>query len=184
MQKPLSERAALRCEQAILRAFPAWRQAEIRSNGSPDQQSDLQAFIDANKSVLRDKRAAIADGIETCIDTGWAEYGAAPVEQQAPAPEPVDIDATIARMEAAQAKLKGDTPAQEPPAEIADLFDAELTARQNQEKLVKLYATLMSERELKLSHDDKTGAQALLDRAERVQTGITWNRATFAEIVG
>jgi hypothetical protein len=71
----------------------------------------------------------------------------------------------------------------EPPAAIAELFDPSLTARQNQDVLTRKYAALMSERELHLSANDTSKAMELLRKAERIESGINWNRARLAEAV-
>jgi len=102
--------------------------------------------------------------------------------------EPVESEAvlerTLSNLERAQAEAKPEPVADEPPEAIADLFDPELTARQNQEALTKKYTALMNERQWWLEGgDDKSKAMELLRKAERIESGINWNRARLAEVV-
>lgn len=150
-----------------------------------------------------------ADGtfVDQFIHTALPEGGTERIIEQ-PAPEPeiitkeVDRPETLQRItnleraiqderekrKAAESRLaeksyeEGETPEQ-PPEAIADLFDPSLTARQNQEALQKRYAALMSERELHLGGGDTSKAMELLKRAERIESGITWNRARLAEVL-
>lgn len=72
----------------------------------------------------------------------------------------------------------------EPPAEIADLFDPNLTPRQNQEALQRKYSTAMSEYTRLFGYGDQASkAEALehLRRAQRLDSGIRWNRPRAAE---
>lgn len=70
-----------------------------------------------------------------------------------------------------------------PPDTLADLFDPELTARQNQEALLKKYKETMSMREIHLSHNETSEAMECLRKAERLESGIKWNRARLAEVI-
>ncbi len=106
-------------------------------------------------------------------------------EAQARAAEAALTDA-LEQLKAAKAKVderKPEPVSDEPPKAIADLFDPNLTARQNQEALQKKYAALMSEREHELTAGNSSEAMALLKRAERFESGITWNRARLAEVI-
>ena len=186
--QPLSERAVSRCEQNTLRGYPAWKQAEIRTEGTPEQLTDMQDWIAANKAHLSKLRAQIADGVETCIDSGWPQLAgfAAPEPIAEPVTETPDpLPGKLAEMQDIKTRIDEvrDTP-DEPPAEIADLFDPNLTARQNQEALTDKYAELMSRRERHLSFDETSEAMALLHKAERIESGINWNRAQLAEVIG
>ena len=92
-----------------------------------------------------------------------------------------DLERLKADHEARKPAPDADT---EPPAEVADLFDPNLTARQNQEKLTKRYTDLMNERQWWLEGgDDKSKAMELLRKAERIESGIKWNRARLAEVI-
>ena len=73
-----------------------------------------------------------------------------------------------------------------PPEAIADLFDPNLTARQNQEVLQQKYAQHMSEHYRLRDYGDqnsKSQAQRHLEKAERLDSGIKWNRARLAEVI-
>ena len=71
----------------------------------------------------------------------------------------------------------------EPPAEIADLIDPELTARQNLDALTAKFAAAKNLEEYCRSNDDMEGAMKHLRDAERFESGIKWNRAVLAEVV-
>ena len=71
----------------------------------------------------------------------------------------------------------------EPPAEIADLIDPDLTARQNLDALTAKYAAAKNLEEYCRSNDDMEGAMKHLRDAERFESGIKWNRAVLAEVV-
>jgi len=110
-------------------------------------------------------------------------------------------NATLERLEKIKAQLDGGKPELEavhtklqerpeahvePPAAIADLFDPSLTARQNQEKLQLRYKDAMSEHYRLMGYgtqEDKAEAQKQLEKAQRIESGITWNRARLAEVV-
>lgn len=105
-----------------------------------------------------------------------------------PEPEVHVSEEVLEKVEAsltdAKAKIDERPPAyEEPPASIADLFDPELTARQNQEALQKKYADAMSMREIHLANDEDSKAMELLKKAERYDSGINWNRARLAEVI-
>lgn len=115
-----------------------------------------------------------------------------PVEQPIPEPEPEPevsaSEAMLDELEAVKTKLDDRLAdplevSEEPPEEIADLFDAGLTARQNQEALQKKYAETMSMREIHLANGEDSEAMALLKKAERYDSGIKWNRARLAEVI-
>ena len=106
-------------------------------------------------------------------------------EAQARAAEEALTEA-LDQLKAAKAKVDDRKPEpvpDEPPEGISDLFDPNLTARQNQEALLKKYAALMSEREHELTAGNTSKAMDLLKRAERIESGITWNRARLAEVI-
>lgn len=183
--KTLSDRAVRRCETNTLRGYPAWKQAEILATGTEEQKAQMQSWIGANKAHLADIRARIADGQAVCIDSGWPKPGER-VSAKPPEPAPTISPDTLSALEAAQAKLKRDAPA-EPPAEIADLFDPNLTPRQNQEALIAKFASFKSEEERYRSYGDSASMSKAMDflrRAEHVDSGIKWNRAVNAEVVG
>jgi hypothetical protein len=71
----------------------------------------------------------------------------------------------------------------EPPAEIADLIDPDLTARQNLNALTAKFAAAKNLEEYCRSNDDMEGAMKHLRDAERFESGIKWNRAVLAEVV-
>lgn len=98
-----------------------------------------------------------------------------------------EIERFFERQSAARENLaaaNAETVPDEPPASIADLIDLSLTPRENHEILQKKYAALMSEREWWLNTgDDKSKAMELLRKAERIESGIQWNRARRAEVI-
>ena len=110
-----------------------------------------------------------------------------------------DSPETLARLAKAEAALaameqvketideRPESPSEEqrdPPEELADLFDPNLTPRENHDKLISKYARLMSEREHALKGSDDSEAMRLLKKAENVESGIKWNRAVHAELLG
>jgi hypothetical protein len=110
-----------------------------------------------------------------------------PIEVKVKDPETeARLTEALEQLERAQSNMEERKPepvSEEPPEAIADLFDPNLTARQNQEALQKKYAALMSERELELTAGNGSKAMELLKRAERFESGITWNRARLAEVI-
>lgn len=73
--------------------------------------------------------------------------------------------------------------AKEPPPEIADLLDPDLTTRQNLEKLIEKHTKAKHLEEIARSHGDASGAMRHLKDAERLESGINWNRARLAEVI-
>lgn len=94
--------------------------------------------------------------------------------------------AEAAEAELAKARYEEPEQAPEPPEDLADLFDANLTARQNQEALTKKYAHHMSEyTRLRDYGDEASRSQASehLKKAQRYESGIAWNRPRLAEVI-
>ena len=211
MLPKLSERAGARCTAHIRRFYPDWMQAEIL-NGGMDSESqaalkDMRDFIAACKAHLSDLREQIAEGGTPCIDSGWPVLG----ETVDETPEPEIIEKVVEKIvevevpvevikevevekvvyrDAPKTNLEraiDDNKKQAPPEAIADLFDPNLTARQNQEALTKKYAHHMSEyTRLRDYGDTDSRSQAAdhLAKAERYESGINWNRPRLAEVVG
>ena len=74
----------------------------------------------------------------------------------------------------------------DPPEDIADLFDASLTARQNHDRLTAKYAEYMGEFARWHGygdHESSVKAAEYLKKAERIESGIRWNRAVHAEVI-
>jgi len=92
----------------------------------------------------------------------------------------------LADLEAAKANIDEalDAAPKQPPEAIADLIDPNLTAQQNMDALIDKYAATMSEREHELSGGNTSRAMELLRKAERLDSGIKWNRARLAEVLG
>lgn len=65
----LFDRAGVRCEQNILRRWPAWRQAHMK----PDERPAFWAWKAANVQHLESLRKAIVAGGEPDIDRGWPD---------------------------------------------------------------------------------------------------------------
>jgi hypothetical protein len=68
----LFERAGIRCEQNILRRWPAWRQAELDGQ-KPWARPAFEAWKAANVDHLKALRAAIVAGETPDIDRGWPD---------------------------------------------------------------------------------------------------------------
>lgn len=74
----------------------------------------------------------------------------------------------------------------EPPAELSDLFEPNLTARENHDALTKKYKDAMSEHYRLMGYgtqEDRIEAQRQLEKAQRIESGINWNRARLAEVL-
>lgn len=71
----------------------------------------------------------------------------------------------------------------EPPAEIADLIDPDLTARQNLDALTAKFAAAKNMEEYCRSNGDMESAMKHLRDADRFESGIKWNRAVLAEVM-
>ena len=84
MLPKLSDRAASRCTANILRAYPAWKQAKLRSEGGESLEAMLE-FINRNTAYLSELQAQISEGFTPCIDRGWPGMDA-PTQ---PEPEPL-----------------------------------------------------------------------------------------------
>lgn len=133
------------------------------------------------------------------------------IEQPAPEPEviekvvekivevPVEVENTDrldeleSRLKAAQEALERrpetvvpePEPAPEmPPEAIADLFDPSLTPRQNQDALLQKYREAKGKEEYARDGGDMQQAMIHLKEAERYESGINWNRAVHAEVLG
>lgn len=104
----LFERAGIRCEQNILRLWPAWRQAELVDR-KPWDRPAFEAWKAANVTHLQKLRAAIVAGLLPDIDRGWpdpkeplpeyveavAPVAAVPAEAPAPEPAPAEPVMTV-----------------------------------------------------------------------------------------
>ncbi|MEO1187747.1 MAG: hypothetical protein AAFW60_01645 [Pseudomonadota bacterium] len=73
---------------------------------------------------------------------------------------------------------------QSPPTEILDVFDPSLNPRQNQETLLAKYAAAKNAEEHARAGGDMSKAMEHLQQAERFESGIKWNRAVHAEVLG
>lgn len=191
MLPKLSERAAARCSAHIRRHYPDWKQAKILNGGFDSESqatlSKMRAFILDCKAHLSSLRERIAEGERPCIDTGWPK-----LNETAKTPDKAcnlekAIEEQRARADAAEAKLidrevSGEP--EQPPAEIADLFDPQLTPRQNQDALLEKYRKAKGEEEYARDAGDMTSAMNFLKQAERYESGINWNRAVYAEVLG
>lgn len=207
----LYDRAALRCEQAILRVWSAWRQAHLTDEERPG----FEAFRDECKAHLQELRDQIVDGQTPDIDRGWpdgivrasasvdAPHGAAAgVESgpQPPNPEPVERivevenPETVARLQEAEARLaeaqeklaakKAGTDA--PPADLLDIIVTHQTPAETHERLTRLYAECMQRAELARTRDGVFEGKSTTEwirKAERYESGLKWNRGRMAEQV-
>ena len=188
-------------EPRILAKYPLWKQVNLLTDAI-EQLAD-KAGLDV--SEFRDMRAHIVGTLAYCnelearINAGEDvdPYAGWPTEFVAKGP-PDHVRRNLERMvengdisekvlddlEAVQTKLQERPEAHvEPPAELAELFDPSLTARQNQEALIAKYSKLMSKREYALKDGNESEAMRLLKRAETIDSGIKWNRARLAEVV-
>ena len=159
------------CRLNILRLYPAHRQAALTDR------TDFNAWKAENVAHMQ---KLIDSGTED-IDDGWPD----PAAHERVEPSEAPLDRTLTNLEKAQEALKPAVDA-EPPAAIAELFDPSLTARQNQEKLQARYKDAMSEHYRLMGYgtqEDKAEAQRQLEKAQRIESGINWNRARLAEVV-
>jgi hypothetical protein len=114
-------RAAKRCEQNILRVWPAWRQAHI----TDADRGEFEDWKAANVAHLRDLQDQIVKGGEPDIDRGWPT-GTVP-EQPEPEPAP-DAEAAkealmrgLDKLEEKHAEMQAK--AQEIERQEGDMFD-------------------------------------------------------------
>jgi hypothetical protein len=139
------------------------------------------SHLEFRYSVLALKACAAVQEIIQALDAVGVPLGPQGPNEGAPNLKDILKDLEDAKSSIDERKPE---PVQEgPPADIAELFDPNLTPRQNQEALQKKYAALMSERELELTAGNGSKAMELLKRAERFESGITWNRARLAEVI-
>jgi len=128
----------------------------------------FQTAIDARAAAFRaaheENPLAVTD-----IDNGWPK-GAQPD------PVPQGLLQRVAALEAGARH-------EDVPDHLSDLFDASLTPRQNHDKLQRKYIILKNEEEYARFHNDMQTAMAKLREAQRVESGITWNRPRLAEQV-
>lgn len=160
----------------------------------------LQDILDATEAAdggsndavgHNEKRSAANDGVNI-VRSIIRRLGGVPLQAAPkPAPEPeAPAEAVLRQMDQLEtvqevlAEAATDPEASDvPPDTLADLFDPELTARQNQEALLKKYRETMSMREIHLSHNETSEAMECLRKAERLESGIKWNRARLAEVI-
>lgn len=172
---------------------------------------ELQDILDATEAAEgsnneavghNEKRAAANDGINITRNI-LRRLGAAPIppvsKRPKPAPEPPkqptesvleELEATKTNLEkaieengqAVDAVIEGE--AESPPEAIADLFDPELTPRENQDALMTKFAAAKNAEEHARAGGDMASAMQHLKNAERYESGIKWNRAVHAEVLG
>ena len=106
------------------------------------------------------------------------------IERVVTDPEAETLRARIAELEAkllAQAKPE---PESNPPPEIADLIDPAETPQECFDRLTKLYVEAKQSAELARGYGGTFGGKSVIDyerRAERLESGIKWNRGRLAE---
>ena len=202
MLPKLSERAAMRATAHIRRYYPDWRQSRILDSGSESDQLRMDEFISSCKDHLAKLRNQIADGETPCIDTKWPEpidnrvelgtndEGLIIVEKIVQDPALTEaLEETKRKLDEALASRGEGEPEpieanyDEPPAEIADLIDPDLTARQNLDVLIQKRTAAKHLEEMARSHGDMDEAMKHLKDVERFETGIKWNRAVLVEVV-
>ncbi len=94
------------------------------------------------------------------------------------------LEQTLDNLEAVKAKIDDRSPVREdPPAEIADLIDPSLTARQNLDALTAKFAAAKNMEEYCRANADMESAMKHLRDADRFESGIKWNRAVLAEVI-
>lgn len=167
--------------RGVLVAYlPAGEEFEVtitRPDGSHFEQFDSTAFVGGVEHTIEQPEPEVIIKevpveVEKIVEVEKVVYRDHPATKM------------LSELEATKAKIDDRPPAhEEPPASIADLFDPELTARQNQEALQKKYADAMSMREIHLANDEDSKAMELLKKAERYDSGINWNRARLAEVI-
>ncbi len=183
MLPKLSTRAHQRCEANILRAYPAWKQAELRYEGGIAFDEMVQ-FIELCKAHLSQLKGQIAEGAAVCIDTGWPQLGEkpepvvepeviikeVPVEKIVTETVQVENPETVAKLEEMEA-LFGETKAEldglkarseaavseapddQPPASIADLFVSDRPYAEQAQALWDRYNELTNKIMMSLASD-------------------------------
>lgn len=81
------------------------------------------------------------------------------------------------RMETAKAKLDD----RKPPEEISDLIEWSSSPKEDHDKLIAKHTEAKHREEMAREYGDKTEMMLWLSKAERLETGIRWNRNRAAE---
>lgn len=191
-------RAAKRCEQNILRVWPAWRQAHI----TDADRGDFEDWKAVNVAHLRALQDQIVKGGEPDIDRGWptGSIPEQPVPEPAPAPvaDPEEAKAAIMRglgkIEETGAKLKERPEAPEPePEEVVPdevkqaLKEAGIDWRDSREAvsnaLIAKYRYYKGAAEYARKNDTFDGRGVIYweKKAEGIDDATAWNRARVVE---
>lgn len=120
----LYDRAGQRCEQNILRRYPAWRQANLTEADRPE----FDAWVQWNKAHLSSLRDQIVRGETPDIDRGWPT-GTAPAFLVPEGPKPSVVEV----MESAKQAIDRVAERREPEIRASYSFKPEFLAEEAQE---------------------------------------------------
>jgi len=106
------------------------------------------------------------------------------IERVVTDPEAETLRARIAELEAKLLAQVKPEPEHNPPPEIADLIDPAETPQECFDRLTRMYVEAKQSAELARGYGGTFGGKSVIDyerRAERLESGIKWNRGRLAE---
>jgi len=200
-------------EPRILAKYPLWKQLNLitgvleqladKAGLEVPEFREMRAHIEGTLAYCNELEARAKAGEQFDPCEGWpTEFKARKLDRSELVRKNLEVmaedgiitpaEAMLDELEAVKTKIDEGRPidpldpSEEPPEAIADLFDPSLTPRQNQDALKQKYAQHMSEHYRLRDYgdqDSKSQAQRHLEKAERLDSGIKWNRARLAEVI-